>query len=121
MINPEREIGSILAKARFTSTKTIRDIAISIRVPQSNISSWETGNRLPSLHRAKEIARAYGLDEDVFSQMLEKALAEHKRLILVRKDANRKGKRKPDVVFSGEINPGWLNRIVNKKAGRYYE
>ena len=79
-IGPEREIGSLLAKARNISNITMKQIAERIGIRDSNIGKWESGVRLPPLKRAAEIARVYGLDEEYFRKTLADAWKRHREL-----------------------------------------
>lgn len=113
----EREIGSMLVKARFTSNKTAREIAAILKVTPTNIFHWENRGCLPPLYRASEIAQAYSLDERDFTQKLQRAWVRHKTLSGSRLVTKTKAKQL-DSLFSGEIVPVHDSRILNKKLNK---
>ena len=60
----ETELGRILKQQRVALPLTLQELAIASRVSSSHLGRIERGERFPSAHILRKIARPLGFDED---------------------------------------------------------
>jgi len=83
MRDPKKEIGDILRKARVDADKTKTKVANFLAVSLCTIVAWEEGYHFPAStqSRMEKICEIYRLNKEEFSQKLEEAKEEHKRIL----------------------------------------
>ncbi len=63
-VNSTNDLGLIIKRQRVTLPLTLRDLAVQSSVSSSHLGRIERGERFPSAHTLRKIAKPLGFEED---------------------------------------------------------